>query len=269
MALVGLLESLMTAKLVDDITDTHSHKTREAWGQGVANMLSGIFGGMGGCAMIGQTMINVKASGARTRISTFLAGVFLLILVVGLGDVVAIIPMAALVAVMIMVSVLTFDWHSIRFATLKRMPKSETAVMVATVTAVVITHNLAIGVIIGVIVAMVAFARRVAHFVTVERTVSDVSTEAGLTATARYTVTGELFFASSNDLTTQFEYTDDPDHVLIDMTAARVWDASTVAALDAITVKYESRGKSVELVGMNAASTTMHQRLAGTFGDGI
>lgn len=232
MALVGLLESLMTAKLVDDITDTHSHKTREAWGQGVANMLSGIFGGMGGCGMIGQTTINVKASGARTRISTFLAGVFLLILVVGLGDVVAIIPMAALVAV-------------------------------------VITHNLAIGVIIGVIVAMVAFARRVAHFVTVERTVSDVSTDTGMTPTARYTVTGEPFFASSNDLTTQFEYTDDPDHVLIDMTAARVWDASTVAALDAITVKYESRGKSVELVGMNPASVTMHQRLAGTFGEGI
>ncbi|MBK5239435.1 MAG: SulP family inorganic anion transporter, partial [Actinomycetales bacterium] len=188
---------------------------------------------------------------------------------VGLGNVVAIIPMAALVAVMIMVSVLTFDWHSIRFATLKRMPKSETAVMVATVTAVVITHNLAIGVIIGVIVAMVAFARRVAHFVTVERTVSDVMTDTGVIPTARYTVTGELFFASSNDLTTQFEYTDDPDHVLIDMTKARVWDASTVAALDAITFKYETRGKSVELVGMNQASTTMHQRLAGTFGDGI
>ena len=113
MALVGLLESLMTAKLVDDITDTHSHKTREAWGQGVANIVTGFFGGMGGCAMIGQTMINVKVSGARTRISTFLAGVFLLILVVGLGDVVALIPMAALVAVMIMVSVGTFDWHSI------------------------------------------------------------------------------------------------------------------------------------------------------------
>jgi SulP family sulfate permease len=269
MALVGLLESLMTAKLVDDITDTHSHKTREAWGQGVANMLSGVFGGMGGCAMIGQTMINVKASGARTRISTFLAGVFLLILVVGLGDVVAIIPMAALVAVMIMVSFLTFDWHSIRLATLKRMPKSETAVMVATVAAVVITHNLAIGVIIGVIVAMVAFARKVAHFVTVERTVFSLETDSSTTSTARYTVTGELFFASSNDLTTQFEYTDDPHNVIIDMTNARVWDASTVAALDAITVKYESRGKAVTLVGMNAASTTMHQRLAGTFGDGI
>ncbi len=133
MALVGLLESLLTAKLVDDVTDTHSDKTREAWGQGVSNVITGFFGGMGGCAMIGQTMINVKASGARTRISTFLAGVFLLILVVGFGDVVAIIPMAALVAVMIMVSVGTFDWHSVQPATLRRMPKSETSVMLATV----------------------------------------------------------------------------------------------------------------------------------------
>ncbi|MDJ0324865.1 SulP family inorganic anion transporter [Cryobacterium sp. PH31-AA6] len=262
MALVGLLESLMTAKLVDDITDTHSRKTREAWGQGVANMLSGLFGGMGGCAMIGQTMINVKASGARTRISTFLAGVFLLILVVGLGDLVAIIPMAALVAVMIMVSVLTFDWHSIRLSTLKRMPKSETTVMVATVVVVVLTHNLAIGVIVGVIVAMVAFARRVAHFVSVERTLPLDET----TPTAYYTVTGELFFASSNDLTTQFEYAVDPDRIVIDMSNSHIWDASTVAALDAITNKYERHGKRVVLLGMNEASTTMHNRLAGNLG---
>ena len=171
MAFVGLLESLMTAKLVDDITDTRSPKTREAWGQGVANIVTGFFGGMGGCAMIGQTMINVKASGARTRISTFLAGVFLLILVVALGGIVSLIPMAALVAVMIFVSVATFDWHSIRPRTLKMMPKSETAVMVATVIVTVATHNLAIGVGVGVLVAMVLFARRVAHFVTVERTV--------------------------------------------------------------------------------------------------
>jgi SulP family sulfate permease len=262
MALVGLLESLMTAKLVDDITDTHSRKTREAWGQGVSNILSGFFGGMGGCAMIGQTMINVKASGARTRISTFLAGVFLLVLVLGLGDLVAIIPMAALVAVMIMVSVLTFDWHSIRLSTLKRMPKSETIVMVATVVVVVLTHNLAIGVIVGVIVAMVAFARRVAHFVTVERTLP-----AGETVpTACYTVTGELFFASSNDLTTQFEYAGDPDRIVIDMSNSHIWDASTVAALDAITNKYERHGKRVVLLGMNDASTTMHTRLAGNLG---
>ena len=264
MAMVGILESLMTAKLVDEVTDTHSHKTRETWGQGVSNMLSGFFGGMGGCAMIGQTMINVKASGARTRISTFLAGVFLLILVVALGDVVATIPMAALVAVMIIVSVLTFDWHSIRPTTLKRMPKSETTVMLATVAVVVLTHNLAIGVVVGVLVAMVAFARRVAHLVDVERTVSTEET----VPTAQYTVTGALFFASSNDLTTQFEYTDDPDRVIIDMSASHIWDASTVAALDAITNKYERLGKRAVIVGMNEASTKIHARLAGNLGAG-
>jgi SulP family sulfate permease len=264
MALVGLMESLMTAKLVDDITDTRSNKTRETLGQGAANILSGLFGGMGGCAMIGQTMINVKASGARTRISTFLAGVFLLILVVGLGDIVAIIPMAALVAVMIMVSVGTFDWHSVRLSTLKRMPKSETTVMVATVIVVVLTHNLAIGVVVGVIVAMVAFARRVAHLVTVERM---LSADDGV-PTARYLVNGELFFASSNDLTTQFEYADDPANVVIDMAGSHVWDASTVAALDGITHKYERHGKTVTITGMNEASTSMHSRLAGNLGGG-
>lgn len=262
MAAVGLLESLMTAKLVDDITDTRSSKTRESWGQGVANVLSGLFGGMGGCAMIGQTMINVKASGARTRISTFLAGVFLLILVVVLGDVVAIIPMAALVAVMIMVSVLTFDWHSIRPSTLKRMPKSETAVMVVTVAFTVVTHNLAIGVLVGVVVAAVLFARRVAHFTTVERTLSPDGSE------ARYTVDGELFFASSDDLTTQFEYVADPPRVVIDMTRSHVWDASSVAALDAIVTKYERHGAEVEIVGMNAATSDFHGRLSGGLGGG-
>ena len=262
MALVGLMESLMTAKLVDDITDTHSHKTRETLGQGAANILSGLFGGMGGCAMIGQTMINVKASGARTRISTVLAGVFLLILVVGLGDIVAIIPMAALVAVMIMVSVGTFDWHSVRLSTLKRMPKSETTVMVATVIVVVLTDNLAIGVVVGVVVAMVAFARRVAHLVTVERT---LMTEHAV-PTARYAVSGELFFASSNDLTTQFEYVDDPAQVVIDMSGSHVWDASTVAALDGISHRYERLGKTVTISGMNVASTEIHTRLAGNLG---
>jgi SulP family sulfate permease len=264
MAVVGLLESLMTAKLVDDITDTHSRKTREAWGQGAANMLSGLLGGMGGCAMIGQTMINVKASGARTRISTFLAGVFLLILVVGLGDLVSIIPMAALVAVMVMVSVATFDWHSIKPSTLKTMPVGETAVMVITVAVVVVTHNLAIGVIVGVLVAMVIFARRVAHFATVTR---ELRTD-GPTPSARYTVDGELFFASSNDLTTQFEYADDPDRVVIDLSTSHIWDASTVAALDAITTKYEQHGKTVEFKGLNDASLKFRGRLAGKLGAG-
>jgi sulfate permease, SulP family len=264
MAFVGLLESLMTAKLVDDITDTRSNKTREAWGQGVANLVTGFTGGMGGCAMIGQTMINVKASGARTRISTFLAGVFLLILVVVLGGVVSVIPMAVLVAVMIFVSWATFDWHSIHPRTLKMMPKSETLVMVATVIATVGTHNLAIGVGVGVLVAMVLFARRVAHFVTVERKVS--SKEGRETAT--YVVNGELFFASSNDLYTQFEYALDPEHVVIDMHASHLWDASTIAALDAITEKYRHHGKDVTIIGLNDASILMRERLGGKLGAG-
>ncbi len=261
MALVGLLESLLTAKLVDDITDTHSDKTREAWGQGGANIVTGLFGGMGGCAMIGQTMINVKASGARTRISTFLAGVFLLILVVGFGDVVALIPMAALVAVMIMVSVGTFDWHSVRPATLRRMPRSETTVMLATVVVTVVSHNLAIGVGVGVLVAMTLFARRVAHLTETER---DLVENRDGTVSAVYRVTGELFFASSNDLYTQFDYAADPPHVVIDLSASHVWDASTVASLDAITTKYERRGTRVEIVGLNAASAERHERLSGS-----
>ncbi|WP_354212595.1 SulP family inorganic anion transporter [Arthrobacter sp. UYCu511] len=257
MAFVGLLESLLTAKLVDDITDTRSSKTREAWGQGVANIVTGCFGGMGGCAMIGQTMINVKASGARTRISTFFAGVFLLLLVVVLGDVVSIIPMAALVAVMIFVCWATFDWHSIRLSTLRTMPKSETFVMVVTVVATVATENLAIGVGVGTVTAMVMFARRVAHFVTVQRIMA--TGEESVT----YVVNGELFFASSNDLYTQFSYVLDPAHVVIDMHASHLWDASTIAALDAITDKYQRLGKDVEIVGLNEASAKMRQRLGG------
>jgi len=257
-ALVGLLESLMTAKLVDDLTDTHSRKTREAWGLGVANVVSAFFGGTGGCAMIGQTMINVKTSGGRTRISTLLAGVWVLILVVALGDIVGLIPMAALVAVMVVVSAMTFDWHSIRPSTLRRMPLSETAVMLVTVVATVWTHNLAVGVILGVLAAMVLFARRVAHFTTVTRTLDG--------DTARYRVDGELFFASSNDLTTQFAYSSDPARVVIDLSRTHVWDASTVAALDAIVTKYAQRGIAVELEGMTDAAAAFHGRLSGELG---
>ncbi|MDR7304267.1 SulP family inorganic anion transporter [Haloactinomyces albus] len=259
MALVGLMESLMTAKLVDGITDTHSNKTRESWGQGVANIVTGFFGGMGGCAMIGQTMINVK-SGARTRLSTFLAGVFLLILVVALGPVVALIPMAALVGVMIMVAVGTFDWHSIRLTTLRKMPKSETTVMVATVAVTVFTHNLAIGVVVGVLVALVLFAHRVAHLVSVDSVLDpDGSTKI-------YRVTGQLFFASSNDLVFQFDYAGDPANVVIDLSEAHIWDASTVASLDAITKKYEERGTTLTITGMNESSEQRHAALAGSLG---
>jgi SulP family sulfate permease len=223
----------------------------------VANIVTGFFGGMGGCAMIGQTMINVKASGARTRLSTFLAGAFLLILVVALGDVVALIPMAALVAVMIIVSVSTFDWHSVAPATLKRMPWGETIVMVTTVAATLASHNLAVGVVLGVLAAMVIFARRVANFAQVTSVLDPDG------STRIYHVHGELFFASSNDLVYQFDYSSDPDHVVIDLTAAHIWDASSVAALDAITTKYAARGKRVEIVGLNTASARMHDNLAG------
>jgi sulfate permease, SulP family len=257
LALVGLLESLMTAKLVDDITDTHSDKTRESWGQGVANIVTGFFGGMGGCAMIGQTMINVRVGGARTRLSTFLAGVFLLVLVVVLGPVVALIPMAALAGVMIMVAVGTFDWHSIRPATLRRMPKSETTVMLSTVAVTVATHNLAYGVGVGVLVALVLFARRVAHVVEVTGVLDPDAT------TKIYGVSGQLFFASSNDLVSAFDYANDPAAVVIDLSAANIWDASTVAALDAITTKYEARGVTVTITGMNENSRVRHAALAG------
>lgn len=262
MALVGLMESLMTAKLVDEVTDTHSNKTRESWGQGIANIASGLFGGMGGCAMIGQTMINVKVSGARTRISTFLAGTFLLILIVVLGDLVAIIPMAALVAIMVMVSVGTFDWHSIKLSTLKRMPKSETAIMLITVAVVVATSNLAIGVVVGVFAASVMFVRRVAHLIDVRREVKDQDGE----QVAYYTVEGQLLFASSNDLTTLFEYTADPERIIIDLSKSHIWDASTVAALDTIQTKYREHDKSVEFVGMNEFTTAFHSRLTGELG---
>ncbi|MGN7247814.1 SulP family inorganic anion transporter [Janibacter anophelis] len=268
MALVGILESLMTAKFVDDITDTHSDKTRETWGQGVANIASGFFGGMGGCAMIGQTMINVKVSGARTRISTFLAGAFLLALVVGAGSLVGMIPMAALVAVMVMVSVATFDWHSIHPATLRRMPKSENLVMVVTVAVTVLTHNLAYGVILGVVAAMISFTQRVAHFAYVER-ITETDVDGDGTADVRvYKVTGELFFATSNDLVYQFDYAGDPGRVVIDLSDSHIWDASTVAALDGIRTKYERLGKSVEIVGLNQASADRHERLSGRLGAG-
>lgn len=267
MAIVGIMESLMTAKLVDDITDTHSKKTRESWGQGIANIASGLFGGMGGCAMIGQTMINVKQSGARTRISTFLAGVFLLILVLALGDIVGLIPMAALVAVMIMVSVATFDWHSIRPSTLRLMPWSETAVMLVTVIATVATHNLAIGVILGVITAMILFARRVAHLVHIEKVwETDVDSD-GTIDVRRYAVKGQLFWASSNDLVYQFDYAGDPQTVIIDLTAADIWDASTVAALDAVQTKYTARGKETRIIGLDGASLERLERLSGKLGD--
>ncbi len=257
LAAVGLLESLMTAKLVDDITETPSDKERETRGQGIANVVTGLFGGMAGCAMIGQTMINVKASAARTRISTFSAGAFLLILVVGLGNIVAVIPMAALVAVMVLVSLSTFDWHSVAPATLRRMPAGETLIMAVTVAGTVATHNLAIGVGLGVLTAMVVFARKVAHLVDVQRVRDPDGT------TSIYSVTGELFFASDQELIDAFDFAGDPPNVIIDLSRAHLWDASAVAALDAIETHYARHGVHVEITGLNRHSEALHTTLSG------
>ncbi|AEY85507.1 integral membrane transporter [Streptomyces hygroscopicus subsp. jinggangensis 5008] len=246
MALVGLMESLMTAKLVDDLTDTTSNKTRESVGQGIANIVTGFFGGMGGCAMIGQTIVNVKVSGARTRISTFLAGSFLMTLCVALGPLVAEIPMAALVAVMVMVSFTTFDWHSVAPRALKRMPAGETVVMVVTVVVVVATDNLAAGVVTGSVAAVLVFAQHVARSVEVTVLPGPV--------TSTYRISGELFFASSSDLTDRFDYALDAGHVVIDLSAARVWDVSSVAALDAVEKKYAEHGKIASITGLNEKS---------------
>jgi SulP family sulfate permease len=256
MALVGLMESLMTAKLVDDITDTRSDKTRECVGQGIANIVTGFFGGMGGCAMIGQTMINVK-NGARTRLSTFLAGFFLLVLCIVLGPVVSDIPMAALVAVMVLVAVGTFDWHSVKPATLRRMPVGETLVTAVTVVCVVATRNLSVGVVVGTVTATVVFARRVAHLTQVTA-VTDP--DGGQVV---YAVTGQLFFASSNDLVTRFDYAGDPSTVVVDLTDAHIWDASSVAALDTVTTRYAARGKTVQIVGLDKHSAALHGSLTG------
>lgn len=264
MALVGLMESLMTAKLVDDITDVHSDKTRESWGQDAANIVTSFFGGMGGCAMIGQTMINVRSSNARTRLSTLLAGVFLLILVLVLGNIVGLIPKAALVAVMIMVSVATMDWHSLR--SLPVMPLNETAGMLVTVIATLLTHNLAIGVVLGVVVAMISFARRVAHLTSVEKVAELDTNHDGSIDNRTYKVHGQLFFASSNDLVYSFDYTDSADNIVIDLTDAEVWDASSVATLDSISQKFHERGKMVSIVGLDGASQQRLDRLSGQLG---
>ena len=256
MALVGLMESLLTAKLVDDITDTHSDKPRESFGQGIGNILAAAIGGMGVCAMIGQTMIGVKVSQARTRLSTFLAGAFLLVLCLLFGEAVGRIPMAALVAVMILVAATTVNWHSIRPRTLKLMPLSEILVMLLTVAGTLATHNLAVGVVLGVVTASIGFARRVAHLVEVE-----------LVDGYTYVVHGQLFFASSNDLVYAFDYTLDTDFVVVDLTDAEVWDASTVATLDAVQKKYADRGIEVEFRGLDGASAQRLERLSGQLGD--
>ncbi len=254
LALVGLLESLLTAQLLDDLTDSDSDKDRESRGQGVANVVTGFFGGMAGCAMIGQSMINHR-SGGRTRLSTLASGLFLLVLILGLGDLVAQIPMAALVAVMIMVSIGTFDWSSIKPKTIRYMPKTETSIMVATVLIVVLTHNLAYGVAAGVALSAIFFVRRVVHVVSVTSVLDPDGYE------RLYAVSGELFFASTNELIHAFDYDAvEVDRVEIDFSEARLWDTSAVVAIDTVVAKFAQRDIEAVVIGLNRHSELLHNR---------
>ena len=252
-AAVGLLESLLTAQIVDDMTDTPSDKNRESTGQGLANFVSGLFGGMAGCAMIGQSVINIK-SGGRGRLSTFTAGVFLLILLVLLGPWVKQVPMPALVAVMIMVSIGTFSWAS--FGNLRVHPKSTSLVMIATVVTVVWTHNLALGVGVGVLLSALSFARKVAQIIRV-RSEFDAATE-----TRTYHVQGQVFFASSPEFIAAFDFKEAVAKVRIDVSHAHFWDLTSVGALDKVVLKFRREGAEVEVIGLNQASATIVDRLA-------
>ena len=252
-AAVGLLESLMTATIVDDLTDTESDKNRECVGQGIANTCTGFIGGMAGCAMIGQSMINVK-SGGRGRLSTFAAGAFLLFLIVVLGDWVKQIPMPALVAIMIMVSIGTFSWSSIK--DIREHPRSSSIVMLATVAVTVETHNLAYGVLTGVLLSGIFFAGKIAQ---IFRVTSELSKD-GRKRT--YTIEGQLFFASAPEFTAAFDFHEVLEHIVIDVTHAHIWDISSVQALDMVVVKFRREGAEVEILGMNDASETIVDKLA-------
>jgi SulP family sulfate permease len=260
LALVGLLESLLTAQLLDDLTDSDSDKNRESRGQGIANVATGFLGGMAGCAMIGQSMINHR-TGGRTRLSTLASGVFLIVLILALGDFVAQIPMGALVAVMVMVSISTFNWHSVAPDTIRIMPRTETIVMLVTVAITVLTHNLAYGVGAGVALSAVFFVRHVSHVVNVTSVVDPDNVE------RLYDVSGELFFASTNDLVHSFDYDAvKVSRVEIDLSNARIWDTSAVVALDAVVEKFAERGISAELVGLNVHSERLHRSTSGRSG---
>ncbi|WP_339844928.1 SulP family inorganic anion transporter [uncultured Halopseudomonas sp.] len=251
LAVVGLLESMMTATIVDDLTDTPSDKNRECKGQGIANIGSGLLGGMAGCAMIGQSIINIK-SGGRTRLSCFSAGVLLLIMVVFLGDYLSLIPMAALVAVMIMVSIGTFSWDSLR--NLKKHPLSTNIVMVATVAVVVATHNLAYGVFVGVLLAALFFANKMGHYLHIgsEAVIDNIE--------RRYSVVGQVFFSSSDKFVGAFDFKEALDKVVIDLSRAHFWDITAVAALDKVVIKFRREGTEVEIIGLNEASATIVDR---------
>ncbi len=252
LAAVGLLESWMTAQIVDEMTDTPSNKNRESLGQGLANIVSGLFGGMAGCAMIGQSVINVK-SGGRGRLSTFVAGVFLLIMIVVLSPWVKQIPMPALVAVMIMVSIGTFSWAS--FKNMRRHPKSSSIVMLATTITVIFTHNLAIGVGVGVLLSALFFARKVSQVLRVV-SVRDDGSEC-----RTYTVSGQLFFASSEAFVNEFDFKEVLSKVIIDVSHAHFWDLTAVSCLDKVVLKFRREGTEVEILGLNEASATLVDRL--------
>lgn len=252
-AVVGLLESLMTAQIVDELTDTKSNRNQECIGQGIANTATGFIGGMAGCAMIGQSIINVK-SGGRGRLSTFSAGVILLFMILVLGDLVSQIPMAALVAIMIMVSIGTFSWSSVK--TLVTHPRSSSIVMLATVVTVVYTHNLATGVLVGVLLSAVFFAWKISQIFRISSSLSADGRE------RTYTVEGQVFFASAEDFTDAFDFKEALEKVTIDVTRAHIWDISSVQALDMVILKFRREGAEVNLVGMNEASETIVDRLA-------
>jgi SulP family sulfate permease len=256
-AFVGLMETLLTARLVDEITHTPSDKSRESWALGAANLCAGAFGGIAGCAMIGQTVVNVSIGRARTRLSTLAAALTLLLMITGLSRVMACIPMAALAAVMMVVAVKTVDWHSLRPATLRHLPVTETVTMLLTVAVTVYTGNLALGVVGGALLATLLLARRLARATGATRTLSTDGDS------VRYDVHGPLFFGSSNALVEHFDYTGDPRSVSIDLSRSRIWDASSVAVLDAIALKYRRRGTDVQFVGLDEPSRDFHARLSG------
>ncbi len=252
-ALVGLLESLMTQNLVDDLTDTRSSRDQECIGQGLANACTGFIGGMAGCAMIGQSMINVK-SGGRGRLSCFFAGVMLLIFCVSLGAWVSRIPMPALVAIMIMVSIGTFSWASI--LSLRTHPASSSVVMLATVAAVVTTHNLAIGVLLGVLLSGIFFAAKIAQLF---RVTSTLDPDGRVRA---YRIEGQMFYGSVEDFRNAFDFREKLDRVILDVTHAHIWDISAVQALDRVVLKFRREGVEVEVIGLNTASETIVDKLA-------
>lgn len=249
-SVVGLLESLMTAQILDEFTDTPSDKNKEARGQGIANIASSLFGGIAGCAMIGQSVINVK-SGGRGRLSTLTSGVVLMVLLLAMNSQVGNIPMAALVAVMIMVSIGTFNWAT--FKNLKIQPKMTSIVMLATVGTVVGTHNLAIGVGVGVLLSGIFFAHKVSQVFGIS---SELSGE-----TRTYTVRGQIFFASADKFAAAFDFKEVVSKVVIDVSHAHFWDLTSVGALDKVVLKYRREGAEVEILGMNEASATIVGKL--------